>query len=126
MCACIKYVHVCHKAYTLTLTILCPLDLTVPCSCYTYSFLGSFVPFGGFFPASSNFKNPFSSTNQFFSRCHSCNEKCELEVASILKVGSTISVADQYSEHLPPWLSTAELDTGKGVDSPKVCNPFQV
>nr|XP_048324167.1 protein SMAX1-LIKE 6 [Ziziphus jujuba var. spinosa] len=84
------------------------------------SLLGSFVPFGGFFPAPSNFRNPLNSRNQIFTRCHSCNEKCENEVASILKVGSATLVAgDKYPENLPCWSQTAEHDTGKGVDVPK-------
>lgn len=117
-----KYVT---KHTLLSLTILCPLDLTVPCSWYTFSLLGSFVPFGGFFPAPSNFRNPLNSRNQIFTRCHSCNEKCENEVASILKVGSATLVAgDKYPENLPCWSQTAEHDTGKGVDVPKVCDPF--
>lgn len=86
--------------------------------------MGSFVPFGGFFAAPSEMKNPFSCTNQCFTRCRACTEKYEQEVASILKAGSNLSVADLYSESLPS-LQMTELDKCKGVDIMKVCsNPF--
>lgn len=83
--------------------------------------MGSFVPFGGFFPTSSDFTNPLSITNQSFTRCKQCTEKYEQEVAVIQKGGLTISGADQYSESIPR-LQMSELDTGKGVDVAKVCN----
>ncbi|XP_024022189.1 protein SMAX1-LIKE 6-like isoform X2 [Morus notabilis] len=82
------------------------------------SLMGSFVPFGGFCPTPSELKNPFSSTNQCFTRCHACTEKYEQEVASILKAGSALSIASPYSENFPSLLMT-ELDTGKGVDATK-------
>ena len=84
--------------------------------------MGSFVPFGGFFPTPSELKNPFTSTNQCFTRCHACTEKYEQEVACIVKAGSAVSVASPYSENFP--LQIPELDAGKGVDSMKVCYPF--
>ncbi|CAB4312673.1 unnamed protein product [Prunus armeniaca] len=83
------------------------------------SLMGSFVPFGGFFPGPSDFKNPLSSTYQSFRRCHQCTEKYEQEVAAIRKLGSTISAADQCSDSLPSWLQIPELVTGKGVDLEK-------
>ncbi|GLU18861.1 hypothetical protein SLE2022_351380 [Rubroshorea leprosula] len=82
------------------------------------SLMGSFVPFGGFFTA-TDFKNPLSSKNQSMPRCCLCNEKYEQEVASILKEGSTVSVADQHSENLPTWLRMTALDKNKGVDEAK-------
>lgn len=89
--------------------------------------MGSFVPFGGFFPTPSELKNPFTSTNQCFTRCHACTEKYEQEVACIVKAGSAagsaVAVASPYSENLPS-LQIPELDAGKGVDSMKVCYPF--
>lgn len=88
--------------------------------------LGSFVPLGGFFSTPSDFTYPFSSTNQSFSRCKLCSEKYEQDVAVIQKGGSTISVADQYSESLPSWFRMAEHDTGEGVDVAKVCKLFKV
>lgn len=83
--------------------------------------MGSFVPFAGFFSTPTDFKNPLSSTNRSTTLCHLCNEKYEQEVSSILKGGSTISVADQYSGTLPSWLLMAESDTNKGADAVKVC-----
>lgn len=87
--------------------------------CSKSSLLGSFVPLGGFFSTPSDFTYPFSSTNQSFSRCKLCSEKYEQDVAVIQKGGSTISVADQYSESLPSWFRMAEHDTGEGVDVAK-------
>lgn len=87
--------------------------------------MGSFVPFGGFFPTPSELKNPFSSTNQCFTRCHACTEKYDQEVASLLKAGSPLSIASPYSENFPSLLMT-ELDTGKEVDATKVCYPFEI
>lgn len=82
--------------------------------------MGSFVPFGGFFPAPSDLRSPLSGRNQSIHRCNLCNEKYEQEVAAISKVGSTVSVADRYSENLPSWLRMAAVDTGKGEDVVKV------
>ncbi|KAJ6299518.1 hypothetical protein OIU76_020476 [Salix suchowensis] len=84
------------------------------------SLLGSFVPFGGFFPTPSDFKKPTNSINQSITCCHLCNAKYEKDVAAILKMGSTMSVADQTSEKLPSLLQMAELDTGKAVDTVKI------
>ncbi|XVE79389.1 hypothetical protein DITRI_Ditri14bG0054600 [Diplodiscus trichospermus] len=78
------------------------------------SLMGSFVPLGGFFPTPSDLRSPLSGRNQSIPRCNLCNEKYEQEVAAILKVGSTLSIADQYSENLPSWLRMAAADTNKG------------
>ncbi|XVF46757.1 hypothetical protein PTKIN_Ptkin03bG0054100 [Pterospermum kingtungense] len=83
------------------------------------SLMGSFVPFGGFFPMPSDLRSPLSSRNQSIPRCNLCNEKYEQEVATNLKVGSTVSVADQYSVNLPSWLRMAAIDTSKGDDMSK-------
>ncbi|KAJ6905093.1 protein SMAX1-LIKE 6-like [Populus alba x Populus x berolinensis] len=83
------------------------------------SLLGSFVPFGGFFSTPSDFKIPSNSINQPITRCHLCNAKYEQDVAAILKMGPTISVAEQCSENLPSSLQMAELDTRKAVDMVK-------
>ncbi|XWS28683.1 hypothetical protein CRYUN_Cryun25bG0092300 [Craigia yunnanensis] len=83
------------------------------------SLMGSFVPFGGFFPATSDLRSPLSVRNQSIPRCNLCNEKYEQEVAAILKVGSTVSVADQYSENLPSWLRMAAVDMSKEEDVAK-------
>ncbi|KAL5580734.1 hypothetical protein UlMin_013176 [Ulmus minor] len=82
------------------------------------SLLGSFVPFGGFFPAPSEVRNPLSSTNQCFTRCRACTEKYEQEVAS-LNIGSANPVAGQYSGNFPSWLHKPELGADKGVDVTK-------
>uniref|UniRef100_A0A6N2MZN6 SMAX1-like nucleotide binding domain-containing protein n=1 Tax=Salix viminalis TaxID=40686 RepID=A0A6N2MZN6_SALVM len=89
------------------------------------SLLGSFVPFGGFFPSPSDFKKPTNSINQSITCCHLCNAKYEKDVAAILKMGSTTSVADQTSEKLPSLLQMAELDMGKAVDTVK-CRPEMI
>ncbi|XP_022755896.1 protein SMAX1-LIKE 6-like [Durio zibethinus] len=80
------------------------------------SLMGSFVPFGGFFPTPSDLRSPLNGRNQSIPRCNLCSEKYEQEVAAILKVGSTVSVVDQYSENLPSWLWMAAVNTSKGED----------
>ncbi|KAK8513298.1 hypothetical protein V6N12_052495 [Hibiscus sabdariffa] len=83
------------------------------------SLMRSFVPFGGLFPTPSDLKGPLSGRNQSIPRCNLCNEKYEQEVDAIMKTGSTVSVADQYSENLPSWLHMAAVDTSKGEDVAK-------
>ncbi|CAL9214022.1 unnamed protein product [Arabidopsis halleri] len=79
------------------------------------SLMGSFVPFGGFFSSTSDFRVPLSSTvNQTLSRCHLCNEKYLQEVAAVLKASSSLSLADQCSEKLPAWLRAVETKEDKG------------
>lgn len=76
--------------------------------------MGSFVPFGGFFSSTSDFRVPFSnSMNQTLPRCHLCNEKYEQEVTAFAKSGS--SVDDQCSEKLPSWLRNVEPEQDKGL-----------
>lgn len=86
------------------------------------SLMRSFVPFAGFFSTPSDFSSPFSNLNRFTPRCHLCNEKYEQEVAGVLKVESTISAADQYSDSLPPWLRMKGQSTDKEVDVTKAKN----
>lgn len=88
--------------------------------------MGSFIPFGGFFSIPSDLKYPLPNINQSITRCPLCTAKYEQEVAALLKMGSTISVADQYSDNLPSWLQMAQLDTGKGLDAAKVCYSYIV
>lgn len=77
--------------------------------------MGSFVPFGGFFSSTSDFRVPLSSTlSQTLSRCHLCNEKYLQEVAAVVKAGSSTSLSDQCSEKLPSWLRAAETELDKG------------
>ncbi|KAG5567012.1 hypothetical protein RHGRI_002542 [Rhododendron griersonianum] len=85
--------------------------------CSKPSLMGSFVPFGGFFPSPSEIQNLLSSTNQS-TRCYLCNEKYEQEASVILKGGPTASVADQFSATVSPWLQSdmAECEASKRVD----------
>ncbi|CAH8385453.1 unnamed protein product [Eruca vesicaria subsp. sativa] len=81
------------------------------------SLMGSFVPFGGFFSSTSDFRVPLSggTVNQTLPRCHLCNEKCLQEVAAVVKAGSSVSsITDQCSEKLPSWLRAAENELDKG------------
>lgn len=80
------------------------------------SLMGSFVPFGGFFPSPSELENLSSSTNLSVVRCDLCNEKYEQEVSVILKGGSTVSIANQHSASLASWL-TPEPDTSKRMNA---------
>ncbi|XWS74015.1 hypothetical protein CRYUN_Cryun02cG0179100 [Craigia yunnanensis] len=83
------------------------------------SLMGSFVPFGGFFPMPSDLRSPLTGRNQSIPRCNLCNEKYEQEVAAILKVGSTVSVADQYSENLPSRMAAVDMSMGDDVTKTK-------
>lgn len=106
--------------YSSWLLTLSSFDLTVGCS-HTCSLMGSFVPFGGFFSTPSDYENPWSTKNQSMARCNICNQKYELEASVILKGGSTVSVADQCSANLSPWLQIMECDKNKrlGVEEAK-------
>ncbi|KAK7305404.1 hypothetical protein VNO77_43310 [Canavalia gladiata] len=81
------------------------------------SLMGSFVPFCGFFSTPSEFKNALNCTNASLTRCDTCNEKYEQEVADILKVGPATS-ASGYSTSLP-WLQKVNVDTDRGLDVAK-------
>ncbi|KAJ0250768.1 Protein SMAX1-LIKE 6 [Hirschfeldia incana] len=82
------------------------------------SLMGSFVPFGGFFSSTSDYRVPLSGTvNQTLPRCHLCNEKYLQEVAAVVKAGSSLSTSDQCSEKLPSWLRAAETELDKGPTS---------
>lgn len=78
--------------------------------------MGSFVPFGGFF-STPEIRSPVSCTNASFTRCDTCNEKCEQEVADIRKVGPTLAPSCSTSS---PWLQKAvNADTHRGSDLAK-------
>ncbi|KAL0732430.1 hypothetical protein Bca4012_008639 [Brassica carinata] len=80
------------------------------------SLMGSFVPFGGFFSSTSDYRVPLSGrVNQTLPRCHLCNEKYLQEVSAVVKAGSSLS--DQCSEKLPSWLRAAETELDKGTKS---------
>ncbi|KAK7300941.1 hypothetical protein RJT34_11794 [Clitoria ternatea] len=82
------------------------------------SLMGSFVPFGGFFSTPSEIKSPTSCANASFTRCDKCNEKCEQEIADILKVGPN-ALASSYPTS-PPWLQkVVNVDTDRGLDVAK-------
>lgn len=80
----------------------------------------SFIPFGGLFSTSSDFKGPISSPYQGFPRCHQDKGKCEREVADFSNGGFTASMADQYQSCLPMWLQMAEFGTNSKIDLAKV------
>ncbi|KAJ4895404.1 Double Clp-N motif-containing P-loop nucleoside triphosphate hydrolases superfamily protein [Raphanus sativus] len=82
------------------------------------SLMGSFVPFGGFFSSTSDYRVPLSGTvNQTLPRCHLCNEKYLQEVAAVVKASSSLSTSEQCSEKLPSWLRAAESELDKGPTS---------
>lgn len=87
--------------------------------------MGSFVPFGGFFSTPSEFKNPVSCTNasssSLLTRCDTCNESCEQEVADILKVGPAATSTSVYSSTSLPRLQKVNVDSDRGLDVAKVC-----
>ncbi|KAM0051211.1 putative Clp, repeat (R) domain, P-loop containing nucleoside triphosphate hydrolase [Helianthus debilis subsp. tardiflorus] len=87
------------------------------------SLMGSFVPFGGFFPVQTELERSSSSKqDQSATRCHDCNEKYEQEVSVVLKGGKTVSVADQQSTGLASWLQVPESDSTMGTDHGGVFN----
>lgn len=100
-----------------------PITASTPLNGGSYSkssLLGSFVPFGGFFPAPPEFNNLLESKSQSMPRCDMCNEKYELEVSSVLKGSSTASVAVQDLPNLSSWLQKDDIDKCKGA------NPLEV
>ncbi|CAL0301689.1 unnamed protein product [Lupinus luteus] len=81
--------------------------------------MGSFVPFGGFFSTPSEFKSPIScTTNASLTRCDTCNDKYEQEVADFLKVDPATLAKCSYSTSLP-WLQKVNMDTDKGLNVAK-------
>lgn len=80
------------------------------------SLMGSFVPFGGFFPTPSEFQPPLTAVRHPFTRCSVCNEKYEQELGVILREGPSVSLSDQHSAALPSWLQRSESDLSKGED----------
>lgn len=88
--------------------------------------MGSFVPFGGFFPVPSELDNASSKTDQSITWCDLCNEKYENEVSIILKGGRTVSVSDQQSAGVASWLQVPETDTTKGNSVIEVCDFFRI
>ncbi|XP_073291583.1 protein SMAX1-LIKE 6-like [Primulina huaijiensis] len=78
------------------------------------SLMGSFVPFGGFFPMPSEQETQGSHATQSSSLCNLCNEKYEQEV-SVLK--RTPIDADYHSTNLSSWLPMAECETSKRSDT---------
>ncbi|GMH12221.1 hypothetical protein Nepgr_014062 [Nepenthes gracilis] len=80
------------------------------------SLMRSFVPFGGFFSAPSEFRNSIPVVNRTFSRCNECNQKYERECSAIMKGGPSVSISDHYSATLPLWLQMAGSDPNKAGD----------
>lgn len=75
------------------------------------SLMRSFVPFGGFFPLSSELKSPCTNVTKPMRLCNSCNEKYEQEVSDVRKGISIDSVADKKSMNIYSWLQIAECET---------------
>ncbi|XP_073140054.1 protein SMAX1-LIKE 6-like [Henckelia pumila] len=69
------------------------------------SLMGSFVPFGGFFPMPSEQETRGSHATQSSSLCNLCNEKYEKEVFDLK--GTAIG-ADYHATSLSSWLPMAE------------------
>ncbi|XP_075519678.1 LOW QUALITY PROTEIN: protein SMAX1-LIKE 7-like [Primulina tabacum] len=78
------------------------------------SLMGSFVPFGGFFPMPLERETRGSHLTQAARLCNLCDEKYEQEV-SVLK-GTPID-ADYHSTTLSSWLPKAECETSKRSDT---------
>lgn len=80
------------------------------------SLLGSFVPFGGFFPSQPDFRTPLTVARLPFTRCNACNEMYERELSDMLREGSSVSIADTYSKSLSSSLQRSDSDRTKGGD----------
>ncbi|KAG4966363.1 hypothetical protein JHK85_041338 [Glycine max] len=81
---------------------------------FSLSLMGSFVPFGGFF-STPEIRSPVSCANGSFTRCDTCNKKCEQEVADLLKVDPSSSYST--SSH---WLQkVVNMDAHRGSDVAK-------
>ncbi|XP_057246921.1 protein SMAX1-LIKE 6 [Beta vulgaris subsp. vulgaris] len=96
-----------------------PLPITSSKSSYDgfsskSSLMGSFVPFGGFFPTPSDYRPPVTAGRQSFTRCNACNEKYEQELGATLREGSSVPSDDHHSAALPSWLQRSDSDLSKG------------
>ncbi|KAG1338003.1 protein DWARF 53-LIKE [Cocos nucifera] len=72
------------------------------------SLMDSFVPFGGFFPTIYESKGLPSCHYPSVRRCQHCNDKCEQEVAAILKGHSSLA-EDQHPMDVPSWMQRANV-----------------
>lgn len=86
--------------------------------------MGSFVPFGGFFPTPSDYRPPVTAGRQSFTRCNACNEKYEQELGATLREGSSVPSDDHHSAALPSWLQRSDSDLSRGDVVAQVCNSF--
>lgn len=85
----------------------------------------SFVPFGGFFPLSSELKSPCTNVTKPMRLCNSCNEKYEQEVSDVQKGVSIDSVGDKESMNIYSWLQIAECETSNRSCTEEVCYSFR-
>ncbi|XP_072974717.1 protein DWARF 53-like isoform X1 [Typha angustifolia] len=82
------------------------------------SLMDSFVPFGGFFPATYESKGLLNTPHPSVHRCQHCNDKYEQEVTAIRKAHSaTIEAEDQTN--LPSWMRKANTVSMKGLEAAK-------
>ncbi|XP_008805362.1 protein DWARF 53-LIKE-like [Phoenix dactylifera] len=83
------------------------------------SLMDSFVPFGGFFPTIYESKGLLSCHYPSALRCQHCNDKCEQDVAAILK-GHSASAEDQQLMDVPSWMQRANVfSMNDGLDASK-------
>ncbi|KAK9673811.1 hypothetical protein RND81_12G191800 [Saponaria officinalis] len=96
-------------------SLLLPPPLSFSCRRHNVvaNLMGSFVPFGGFFPTPSDFRAPLAGMRAPFTRCNECNVSYEKELRATPKEGSSVSVAGDQSSTLPSWLQSAEADPSK-------------
>jgi hypothetical protein len=79
------------------------------------SLMGSFVPFGGFFPTPSELQNPVSGTSKSVdTRCEQCDAKYNQEASLLISGKPSVSVTDSNrSTNLPFWLQKEDSLTTK-------------
>ncbi|XP_048139716.1 protein SMAX1-LIKE 6 isoform X2 [Rhodamnia argentea] len=105
-----------EKDWDLQILPITTLQPSVAESCPRSSLMESFVPFGGFFPTSSDLNSAVMSMSyQCVTPCHLYDDKCEQDNVAARKAGCAASVADRYQNSLPSWLQMAELGI-KGTD----------
>ncbi|KAK1428664.1 hypothetical protein QVD17_17503 [Tagetes erecta] len=103
-----------EKDWDLNLVAITSSKMNHNGSQFKSSLMGSFVPFGGFFPVQTELDQSSWKSDQSVARCDVCNEKYEQEVSIVMKGGKTVSVADQQSTGLASWLQVNESDSTNG------------
>lgn len=85
------------------------ITTTRPTTSRAPSLMGSFVPFGGFFPTAYESNIPVMKPHSPNPRCQHCTDMYEQELAAILKGCETSSSEDHSHSKLPSWMQNADM-----------------